>query len=270
MKRRVAALLTLATWCPQVACHVFTGRANSFRTRHVPKHSYLRHAVLSTTEEASTQLCQAYQVGGGMLTCAWTACAVASLATYKPWRVVHNTIGVVQALTVLPLIWASTTALASAARDGWARLRLASFRRLNLGLAAACIWSAFAVIAAPAITAANVRSIDPVIYPPLLCATTVPAYLWVAGLCVDTWRRTVSDATPMCILRGAIRSLWLLGPPTSLPAPLDGKSSRSECNCGECGFLSLAFGGFSAAAIFTPFPLATVPSLLGKRLARAS
>ena len=33
--------------------------------------------------------------------------------------------------------------------------------------------------------------------------------------------------------------------------------------------LSAAFGAFAALAVFAPFPIATVPSLLGKRLVRA-
>jgi hypothetical protein len=33
--------------------------------------------------------------------------------------------------------------------------------------------------------------------------------------------------------------------------------------------LALSFGAFAGLAVFAPFPLATVPSLLGKRLARA-
>ena len=33
--------------------------------------------------------------------------------------------------------------------------------------------------------------------------------------------------------------------------------------------LSAAFGTFAALAVFAPFPLGTVPSLLGKRLVRA-
>ena len=36
------------------------------------------------------------------------ACAHQALATYKPWRVRHNSIGVAQALTALPLLWGVT------------------------------------------------------------------------------------------------------------------------------------------------------------------
>ena len=78
----------------------------------------------------------AYALGGRGAMLAWSACALASLATYKPHRVVHNSIGVAQALTALPLLQSSTTCLAEAARRGWSQLARPEHRTLNLGLAA--------------------------------------------------------------------------------------------------------------------------------------
>ncbi len=74
----------------------------------------------------------AYLIAGGTTALAWLGCALAALATYKPWRYTHNTIGVLQALTALPLIWASFYGLATASREGIFRLRLPDCRRLNV------------------------------------------------------------------------------------------------------------------------------------------
>jgi len=85
----------------------------------------------------------AYLIAGGATALAWLGCALAALATYKPWRYTHNTIGVLQALTALPLIWASFYGLATASREGIFRLRLPDCRRLNVRvyLCAISIWA---------------------------------------------------------------------------------------------------------------------------------
>lgn len=208
---------------------------------------------------AAGRLSAAYLVAGGATMASWAACAVASLATYKPHRVLHNSIGVAQALTVLPLVWACFSVLADGARPGRRGLGASpSHRRLNLALAAASLWCAAAVVAAPRLTAANVRTVDPVTYAPVLAAAATAVHVGVAALCAGVWRRTVPGASPRRALRGVLSTrAWRLGP------------RRDNSPAVEYAFLSVAFAAFAGGAIFAPFPLATVPSLLGKRLARA-
>ena len=121
-------------------------------------------AAVALREDADDQrLGAAFLTAGGATSAAWTACAVASLATYKPHRIVHNSIGVAGALSALPLVWATCGALAAAARrGGHAALRQVEYRRLSLGLAAASVWSIVAVAFSPILTAATVRTSDPV------------------------------------------------------------------------------------------------------------
>lgn len=141
------------------------------RDRPTPSISRLRasgsRAKLSgpATLGGLVKLEHAYLVAGVATTGSWVACALGALATYKPWRYTHNTIGVLQALTALPLIWACFHSLAVGSREGWLRLRQTDCRRLNLGLAAASFWMAITVAFSPAFTSALVRTVDPVVYP---------------------------------------------------------------------------------------------------------
>lgn len=122
----------------------------------------LQEDSVALQDASDKRLSTAFLAAGGATSCAWTACAVASLATYKPHRIVHNSIGVAGALSALPLVWAVCGALAAAARRGGrAALRRVEYRRLSLGLAAASVWSIVAVAFSPILTAATVRTSDP-------------------------------------------------------------------------------------------------------------
>ena len=90
------------------------------------------------TDSADRLLPAGYLASGLCTAVVWAWCAYGSLATYKPHRITHNSIGVAQALTVLPLIWSVTATLAkscAAASGGRSGLRSPECRRLNLGMA---------------------------------------------------------------------------------------------------------------------------------------
>mmetsp|Transcript_23505 Transcript_23505/g.53015 ORF Transcript_23505/g.53015 Transcript_23505/m.53015 type:complete len:364 (+) Transcript_23505:3-1094(+) len=265
MSRRFLCCLALAT--P-------TGALNTLQISLSPRRAVGYGAIGASLPIAGNvdgsvepRLEQAYNAAGLATMGTWAACSVASLATYKPHRLMHNSIGVIQALTALPLIWACTRSLASAAHaDGRKSMRARECLRLNLGLAASSIWSIIAVIASPVFTAAQVRTVDPVLYPPALAITATVVHALVASLCLDSWRRAVSTPSIDRVISGFLGSVArLLGP--SWPSADDPDVAPIKVN--EYNFLALAFGGFALGAIFAPFPLATVPSLLGKRFARA-
>ena len=172
---------------------------------------------------------------------AWAATAAYSLGTYKPERIAHNAVGVAQALTALPII-----AAAAQAPDD---------RRLALAWAAASAWSVACVVFAPAVTRAFVRGTShPVRYPPALAALAIGLHVFAGVGATRSWRR--AGGTPDTAVSGVLRGV----------APVEDVSSTAAV---ELAFCARAFAVFTAGAILAPFPVATLPSLLGKRMARA-
>lgn len=240
-------------------------------TPSLMSHHYSRaalvHQLSASNEDSGGLLPLAYQAAGIASAATWAAIAVGALATYKPHRITHNSIGVMQALTALPIIISCCAALADFAKGGWSELQSEDARRLNLGLAAASMWSAVTVVWAPAFTAANVRTIDPVVYAMPLLASATTVHLAVAGLCLAVWRRSVPRASVTRVVNGVLSSLWRLGP----QAPeIDSAAAAPQPSPSALSTLALSFASFTCISALSPFPLATVPSLLGKRLARAS
>ena len=209
------------------------------------------HALVALTPRAPPPACNIAVSAAGLTTgISWSACAAFAMCTYKPHRITHNLIGTSQALTALPLLWGCITAINSEDDNSG---------QISLGLAVASIWLAVTAAFSPAFTSAVVRTVDPVIYPPVLRAFATITHLGTAGVCLNACRRTIKKARAdagalMCALTS---SLW------RLPTKGDNGEAVVYAIC------SLPFATFAAIAAFAPFPLATIPSLLGKRLARA-
>ena len=100
------------------------------------------------------------------------------------------------------------------------------------------------------------------------------AHLLTAILCLGVWVRTVeSSPAPLSghyvprLVRGFVGSLTSLLPknpsddPDS-PISRDGRSEYALC--------ALLFGWFAVLPVISPFPMATVPAILGKRMSRAA
>ena len=133
---------------------------------------------------------------------------------------------------------------------------------------------------------------------PLVVAAAA-AHLGTALVCLEAWRRSVR-CPPLGAWRASRRvaaglcdSIWRLAPAPSssssalaalLPLPLGGSDGggggggasvgrvyeQQRQRAAEYATLAVAFGGFTLLSLLAPFPLATLPSLMGKRLARAS
>lgn len=235
--------------------------------------------VLSSTPALPTgpapRLGLAYRAAGLATATAWSACAFVALSTHPNTAIDaicglrHNLLTIGQALALpLPLAWAVVTSLVSAADVGWERLRSATYRRLNLGLAAASLWLCAAAWNMPAFACGYAM------YQPALKLGATAAHGATAVLCLGAWSRTVaSSPAPLAghyvprIVRGFVGSIAGLVPkqPSDDPDATEARDGRSEYAL--CALL-LAF--FAVQPVVSPFPLATVPAILGTRLSRAA
>ena len=228
--------------------------------------------VVLAEEAGAPGVANAYKAAGVASAVAWTGCALITLSVHPQLAVNamcgrrHNVLTIAQALALpLPLAWAVITSLRSAAEVGWKRLASATYRRLNLGLAAASFWMAAAVFNMPAFA----TGFD--MYPPLFKLAATAAHALTAVLCVGVWVRTVEPTSSghyvPRIVRGLAGSVASLAPKGAsddpdAPAGRDGRAEYALC--------AALFAWFAALAVVSPFPMATVPSILGSRLSRAA
>ncbi|KAL3910678.1 MAG: hypothetical protein SGPRY_008971, partial [Prymnesium sp.] len=221
------------------------------------------------------KLASAYTVAGIATSSAWTACAIIALSTHPDAAINaacgmrHNLLTIAQALALpLPLAYAVVRSLNSAARVGWKRLSSATYRRMNLALAATSLWLCAATARMPAFA----YGYD--MYPPPLKVIASTSHALTAVLCLGAWGRTVQCSPPPMgghyvprIVRGFIGSLMALAPKAASDDP-DSESGGDGRN--EYALCAAMFGYFSILPVVSPFPLATVPAILGKRLSRAA
>jgi hypothetical protein len=233
-----------------------------------------RAAVLARAhgKEPVARLASGYAAAGLATAAAWTACSLVALSTHPNAAINaacglrHNALTIAQALALpLPLVWAACSSLRAAAKAGWDRLGSATYRRLNLGLAAASLWMAAAAYKMPWFA----YGYD-MLPPPLrLGATAVHGA--TALLCAGAWVRTVEPTSSghyvPRLVRGFVGSLATLGPKDATddpeaPAARDGRAEFAMC--------AALFGWFAVLPVVSPFPMATVPAILGKRMSRAA
>ena len=227
-----------------------------------------RTVVASEDSDEAPRLATAYTAAGAVTALTWSTCAVVALSAHPtlalPMR--HNVLTIAQALAPLPLIPAVFGSLSSAANVGWKRMSSATYRRLNLGAAAASAWLAFAAAFAPAFCCGYAT------YSPALAACAAAVHAAAAALCVGAWARSVPGASPGRILRGLTGSLWQLAPARGDVGALDDPDVRggSDVGVNEYALASALFVGFAVVGAVAPFPLATLPHILGRRLSRAA
>ena len=227
----------------------------------------------STTQSTTALpvLANAYSVSGIATAIAWTTCSLVALSTHPNAAinavcgVRHNVLTIAQALALpLPLVFAVVSALRSASLVGWDRLKSATYRRLNLGLSAASLWMAAATWKMPLFA----YGYD--MYPTPLKIAATATHALTALLCTGAWVRTVEPTSSghyvPRIVRGLAGSAMSLVPKDVSDDPdaaagRDGRSDYAIC--------ALLFTWFAILPVVSPFPLATVPAILGKRMSRA-
>ena len=191
-----------------------------------------RRNAASTTELKNNN---AYRLASAASVAAWSACAVTALSRHPTLALpaAHARLSILQALTPLPLLTASF----EAAPDD---------RTVQLGLAAASAWRCAAVVFAPHFTATAAARAPGLAHMAHSAAITYPAPLRAVAAAVH------AGAALLCGVG------YASSPPTKGRAP-------SPVWRG----VAIAFAGLALVAAVAPFPLATLPTMLGRRLSRA-
>ena len=191
-----------------------------------------RRNAASTTELKNNN---AYRLASAASVAAWSACAVTALSRHPTLALpaAHARLSILQALTPLPLLTASF----EAAPDD---------RTVQLGLAAASAWLCAAVVFAPHFTATAAARAPGLAHMAHSAAITYPAPLRAVAAAVH------AGAALLCGVG------YASSPPTKGRAP-------SPVWRG----VAIAFAGLALVAAVAPFPLATLPTMLGRRLSRA-
>jgi len=277
------AILGAAFVAPRAASLAPHLPAAGFGTALRSRGAVVRHSGERVKEPAPI-LGNCYAVVGVLSLVAWAATAVVALSHHPRLRLPrrHNLLTIAQALAQIPVGASVFLSLSrSASKEGWWAMNRMTYRRLNLGLVFASLWLAAAAWYAPAFTT-GYRMYSPSFA--LLIATT---HLSAGLFCAFVWLRSV-DPSPRPLrghyiprlARGLVGSIWALVPQTSETSSISANGSAShlddpESTAGgdgrnEYALACVLFLLFAALPIFVGFPLATVPSILGKRLSRAA
>ena len=196
------------------------------------KRSIRRNAASTAPQEQGNN---AYRLASAASVAAWSACAVTALSRHPTLALpaAHARLSILQALTPLPLVTASF----EAAPDD---------RTVQLGLAAASAWLCAAVVFAPHFTATAAARAPGLAHMAHSAAITYPAPLRAVAAAVH------AGAALLCGVG------YASSPPTKGRAPSPVWRA-----------VAIAFAGWALVAAVAPFPLATLPTMLGRRLSRA-
>jgi hypothetical protein len=231
------------------------------------KDPLLFSAASKDDTDGASGVAKAYGFLGAASAVAWVATALIVLSYHPDPKFVncsakHNILTISQALAFpLPMLWCTIKSLKSAAKVGWNRLTSATYRRLNLGLAAASMWLAGSA-AFPAAFAFgyNLLPLEVRVGASSIHASTALLSMWV-------WSKSVlkpGPSLPFRVIQGAVGSIFSLLNPKGVSDDPDkqdgGLVLYTLCCVGLCWF--------SILPVVSPYPLATIPSILGKRLSR--
>jgi len=212
-----------------------------------------------------------YALAGYATMAAWAACVVSAWSRSPVANPALHWLTNVQPLTTLPLVSSVFTSLGrSAAKEGWWAMNRMTYRRLNLGVAAASLW-----LAAVAFFGPSTRT--------QLSLAVAAAHAATGLSCLLVWQcaTKASAGNPLVRLaRGLVGSLWALGPQTSETGTISKSGSAShlddpECPAGRDGrneysIACALFLWFTVMPNLVDLPLATIPAVFGKQLAGAA
>lgn len=210
---------------------------------------------------------RAYLMAGVATIASWTACAVKAL-TYHPDAALeaicgfrHNALTIGQALAFpIPLVVAVAVVLRRLANQN--AIKTVTFCRLNLGLATSSLWLGLSAAYMPAFACGYQ------LYSPALRSVATLAHISTALLCLINWSKTIEKNHKISrTIQGLIGSSMCLAPKNASDNPDTRSGSDGRNEYALCSFLFL---WFTIMPIAADFPLATVPSILGRRLSRAA
>ena len=209
----------------------------------------------------------AYLMAGVATIASWTACTLKAL-TYHPDAALeaicgfrHNALTIGQALAFpIPLVVAVTVVLRRLANEN--ATKTSTFRRLNLGLATSSLWLGASAAYMPAFACGYQ------LYPPALRSVAALAHVSTALLCLINRSKTTDKKHKISrIIQGLIGSSMCLAPKNASDNPDTHSGSDGRNEYALCSYLFL---WFTIMPVVAAFPLATVPSILGRRLSRAA
>ena len=222
--------------------------------------------LLQTDEDKPLKkLFVGYKASGAVTCAAWAACSWISMSRVPLGTLptLHNGLCVASALAPLPLIWSYFSVLSNACIKGWSRLSLLTYRRLNLAMMTATGASLLAVLCASAATN-GIVSYGSGFALFALAAAFGSATALTTAVFARTDKPGEWTLNPLALVNSAVDvGVDILANilPTPTLKPLKGGANKYAV-------LSVAFGVLTIIQ-WGSFPLATVPSFLGARLARA-
>lgn len=238
-------------------------------------------AALAEREGARYALAQAYALAAFLTVVAWTKCSVVALKSHPDASLDaicgprHNILTTAQALAfALPLILSVFNYLRNSALENEGSASAmngdATSRRLNLGMGLSSAWVGSAALLTP------LFSCGYDLYSAGMRFSAAGAHFASAILCLAVWSRGSGKGSgplgdlfglPSRLITGVIGAIRSLSPRDASDDPGTREGSDGRKEFALCAAL---FAWFGILPIVSPFPLATIPTILGRRLSRAA
>eukprot|EP00985_Skeletonema_marinoi_P006091 scaffold2644_cov78-Skeletonema_marinoi.AAC.4 len=220
--------------------------------------------------DSSETLMSAQRVMGTLSAAAWILISVTALSYHPDPKFAdctlrHNVLTMSQAFAFqLPVGYATISALSS---PDSTHITSTIRRRLNLAVVVASMWLA----SSTAFASKFAFGYD--LYTWKLKAFAAGIHATNGLLALFAWRNSIGTnkmtirSCASRVIRGTIGSLWSIGPSRPCSDP-DSSHLISNNNASIWGLCTAGLLWFTILPIVSPYPLATVPTILGKRLSR--